>query len=137
MRVDFEELEGGVSGGAIDVSVAAHLGVVADAAEQAVGNARSAAGAHGELGRAVAVDGHAEDVRGALDDEAQLVVGVELEPQQNAEAGAHGRAEQAGAGGGGDESEGLDVQNEGTSRGPLADHNVEFEIFKRGVKLFL
>jgi hypothetical protein len=93
-------------------------GVVADAAQQAVGDAWRAAGAHGDLGGAVAVDGHAEDVGRALDDEAELVVGVELQAQQDAEARAQRRREQAGARGGGDEGEGLDVQLEGARGGP-------------------
>ena len=66
-------------------------GVVADTAEEAVGDAGGAAGAHGDLGGAVAVDGDAEDFGGALDDEAEFVVGVELQAEEDAEAGAQRR----------------------------------------------
>ncbi len=113
----------------------ADLGVVADAAQQAVGDARGAAGAHGDLGGAVAVDGNAEDFGGALDDEAELVVGVELEAQEDAEARAQRRGEQAGAGGGGDEGEGLDLHDVGAGGGALADDDVELVVFERGVEL--
>ncbi len=135
--VDFEEFEGGVGGGAVDDAGGADLGVVADAAQETVGDARGAAGTHGDFGGAIAVDGDVEDFGGALDDETELVVGVELQAQQDAEAGAHGRAEQAGARGGGDEGEGLDVELEGAGAGALADHDVEAVVFEGGVELLL
>ena len=73
-------------GGAVDAALCADFGVVAHAAEQAVGDAGGAAGAHGDLGGAVAVDGDAEDLGGALDDEAEFVIGVELQADEDAEA---------------------------------------------------
>ena len=73
---------------------------------------------------------------GALDDEAQLVVGVELEAQQDAEARAQRRREQAGARGGGDEGEGPDLHDVGARRGALADDDVELVVLERGVELF-
>src|SRR6185437_16954409 len=39
VRVDLEQCECGLRGGAIDLSLGADLGIVADAAEQAVGDA--------------------------------------------------------------------------------------------------
>ena len=65
MGVDLEQREGGLGGGAVDAALGADLGVVADAAQQAVGDARSAARAHGDLGRAVLIDGDADDFGGA------------------------------------------------------------------------
>jgi len=64
--------------------------------EQAVGDAWRAAGAHGDLGGAVGVDGDVQDFGGAPDDETELVVGVELQAQQDAEAAAQRRRQQAG-----------------------------------------
>ncbi len=113
------------------------LGVVANAPEQAVGDAGCAAGAHGDLGGAVAIDGHAEDVGGTLDDEAKFVIGVELEAEKDAEARAHGRGEQAGAGCCGHEGEGLDLQLKGPRGGAGADHDVEAVVLERGVELLL
>ena len=135
--VDFQHFEGGVGGGAVDFALGADLGEVADAAEEAVGDAGGSAGAHGDFGGSVAVDGDSEDVGGALDDEAELVVGVELEAEEDAEAAAHGGGEEAGAGGGGDEGEGLDLQLEGAGGGAGADHDVEAVVFEGGVELFL
>src|ERR1700690_3590897 len=54
--VDFEQLEGGDGRGAVDLAGGANLGIVADAAQEAVGDAGCAAGAHGDLGGAVVVD---------------------------------------------------------------------------------
>ena len=122
--------------GAVDGARAAHLGVVADAAQQAVGDARGAARAQGDLGGAVLVDGHVHHFGGALDDEAQLVFGVELEAQQDAEAGAQGRAEQAGPRGGADEGEGPNLHDVGARGGALADDDVELVVLERGVELF-
>ena len=94
-------------------------------------------GAHGDLCCAIAVYGDAEDLRGALDDEAEFVVGVELQAQENAEAGTHGGAQEPRAGGGGDEGERLDVEDEGAGRRAGADHNIEGVILEGGVELFL
>ena len=80
--------------------------------------------------------GHADDFGGALDDEAQLVVGVELQAQQDAEARAQRRREQAGARGGGDEGEGLDLHHVGARGRALADDDVELVVLERGVELF-
>ena len=57
VRVDFEQGERGLRGGAVDDAGGADLGVVADAAQQAVGDARSAAGTQRNLRRAVLIDG--------------------------------------------------------------------------------
>ena len=86
--IDFKHFEGGHGGGAVDLAGCANLGVIADAAEEAVGDAGCAAGTHGDLGGAVAVDGDVEDFGGAFDDPAEFVVGVELEAEKDAEAGA-------------------------------------------------
>ena len=86
--VDFEHFEGGHGGGTVDLSLGADFGVVADAAEEAVGDAGCAARAHGDLGGVVAVDGNSEDFGGAFDDPAEFIVGVELEAEEDAEAGA-------------------------------------------------
>ena len=88
MGVDFEEFEGGYGGGAVDVAGGADFGEVADAAEEAVGDARCSSGAHGDFGGAVVVDGDAEDFGGALDYPAELIVGVELEAKEDAETRA-------------------------------------------------
>jgi hypothetical protein len=134
--VDFEEGEGSLGGCAVDATGGADFGEVADAAEEAVGDAGCAAGAHGDLGGAVAVDGDAEDFGGALDYPAEFVVGIELEAEKDAEAGAERRREQAGARGGSDEGEGVDAHDVGARRGAGADHDVELVVLECGVELF-
>ena len=55
-----------------DHAVRPHLGVVAHAPQQAVGDARRAARAPGDLAARLVVDWHAEDAGGALDDLAAI-----------------------------------------------------------------
>ena len=136
VRIDFQHGEGGVGGGPVDDARAAHLGVVAHAAQQAVGNARRAAGTKSDFRGAVLVDGNLHHFSGAGDDEAELFFGVELKAEQNAEAGPQGRGEQAGPGGGADEGEGTNLHHVGARRRALADDDVEFVVFERGVELF-
>ena len=66
---------------------------------------------------------------------AQLVFGVELQPQQDAEARAQRRAEQAGTRGGADKGEGPDLHDVGARRRALPDDDVELVVFERGVEL--
>jgi len=132
--IDFQHLERRFRGGEIDVSGGADLRVVADSAEQAIGDAGRASGTAGDFGGAFAIDFHAEDFCGTLDDDAEIIVRVELEAQQKAEARAQRGGEQARARGGSDESEGLHVHGVGASGRALADHDVEFVVFERGVE---
>ena len=59
---------------------------------QAIGYTRGAAGAHGDLSGAVALDRHAQHFGGTLHDETQFIVGVKLQPQQDAEPRTQRRA---------------------------------------------
>src|SRR6266481_2986854 len=61
-------------------------------------------------------------------------MGVELEPQQQAETGAQWRGEQSCTRRGADESEGLYVHRVRTRGRPLADHDVELVVFESGVE---
>ena len=70
--VDLEQVERRVGGGVASIdAVAADLGVVAHALEQAVGDARRAAGALGDRARAAGVDLDAEHAARARDDRAR------------------------------------------------------------------
>lgn len=134
--VHFEHFESVFGGGAVDFAGASDLGVVADATQEAVGDARGSAGAHGDLGGSVLIDGDVDDVSGALNDISQVVVRIELKAQKDSETGAERRGQQAGARGGGDEGEGLDVHDVGARTGPLADDDVELVVLEGGVELF-
>jgi hypothetical protein len=136
MGVDFEEFEGGYGGGAVDVAGGADFGEVADAAEKAVGDAGCATGAHSDFGGAVVVDGDAQDFGGALDDPAEFVVGVELEAEKDAEAGAERGRQEARAGSGRDEGEGIDAHDVGAGGGASTDHDVELVVLECGVEFF-
>ena len=115
---------------------AAHLGVVAHAAQQPVGDARRPARAQRNLRRAVGVDGDLQHFGRAGNDDAQFVFRIELKAQQNAEARAQRRAEQAGTRGGPDKGEGANFHHVGARRGALANDDVEFVILEGGVEFF-
>jgi hypothetical protein len=67
-----------------------HLGEVADPAQQAVRDARGAAGAPCDLVRRVLVDRNAEQLRAARDDARQVLGRIEVEADDVAEARASG-----------------------------------------------
>ena len=134
--VDFEHFEGSHGGGTVDFPLGSYFRKITDAAEEAVGDAGCASGTHGDFGGAVAIDGDAEDLGGALDDPAEFVVGVELEAEEDAEAGAQRGGEQTGTRGGSDEGEGIDAHDVRAGRGAGADHDVELVVLERGVEFF-
>src|ERR1019366_8225344 len=105
VAVNFEHAERRLGGGQIDGAGGTHLGVVAHAAQQAVGDAWRSTRAACDFDGAGTIDAHAENLGGTLDNDAQVLVGVDLEPQQQAETGAQGGGEQSGARGGADQSE--------------------------------
>ena len=84
--VDLQHLECGLSGSAVDGAGAAHLRIIADASQQAVGDAGSAPGTKRNLGSAVSVDGHLQHLGGAFNHVAQLFLRVELQTQQDAKS---------------------------------------------------
>src|SRR6266478_4234825 len=94
-------------------------------ADWAVGDARRATGAARDFGGTGTIDAHAENLGGTLDDDAEIVVSVELEPQQQTEARAQGRGEQSGARSGADEGERLYVHGVRACGRALADHDIE------------
>ena len=106
-------------------AVGPHLGEVAHPAQQAVRDARRAPAAPRDLPRALRLDGHAQDAGGARDDEREVGLGVEVEAVHDAEAAAQRRGEQARAGGGGHEGEGLQGDLHGARAGAGADHEVQ------------
>src|SRR5208282_805899 len=134
VAVYFKHAERGLGGGQIDGTGGAHLGVVAYAAQQAVGDAWRSTRAAGDFGGSGTVDFHTQDFGGTLDDDAQVIVSVELKPQQQAETRAQGRGEQSGARGGADEGEGLYIHRVRARGWALADHDVELVVFERGVE---
>jgi hypothetical protein len=79
-------LERGFGGGLIDFSSGANLSVVADTAQQAIRDPGSAPGAAGNFAGASIINGNVQDFCRALDDNLQVLRGVELQAQHNAKA---------------------------------------------------
>src|ERR1035438_5969860 len=105
VTIDFEHRQRGLRGGLVDLARPAYLGVIADPPQQAIGNTRCASTTGGNLDRAGLVDLDAENFSRALQDDLQVRVGVELQPQHDAEARAQRRRQQPRARGGPDEGE--------------------------------
>ena len=104
--VDLEHVQRGVGGRGVDRAVAVDLRVVADALEQAVGDARRAARALGDRPRAVQVRPATSSTPALRATIAASSSGaVEVEPVLDAEAVAQRRRQQAGAGGRADQRE--------------------------------
>ena len=82
-------------------------------------------------------DRDAEHARAAVDDQLQLLAGVEIEPHRNAEAVAQRRGEQARARRRADQRELREIDLHRARRRPLADDQVELEILHRGIEDFL
>src|SRR5258708_10382491 len=134
MAVNLKHAERRLGGGQVDGAGGTYLGIIADAAQQAVGDTWRSTRAAGDFDGAGTIDAHAENLGGTLDNEAEIVVVVELEPQQQAETGAQWRGEQSCARGGANEGEGLYVHRVRPRGRALADHDVELVVFERGVE---
>ena len=118
----------------VDASLGAYLREIADAAQKAISNARSAPAAARDFVRSFAGDGNIQKTRGALDDARERVFLVGLEGEHQAEAAAKRRAEQALARSGSDG--GKTGQGNGVSAraGSGANQDIEAEIFQRAVQ---
>ena len=134
--VDVEHGESLVGAGFSDASVVADLGVVADAAEEVVGDAGGAAAAAGDFPCAVFFDGDVEETGGADDDVAELLGGVVVKPFFDGEAAEERAGEESAARGGADEGKVGKVDADASGVGSLVDDDVQFEVFHSGVEVF-
>src|SRR6266581_4894844 len=103
--VDVEHRESGARGLDRRAAVAANLGVVAHAPQQAVCDAGCAAGAPGDLRDRLRLDLDLENARRPPHDALQLGLGIEVQPVHGAEAVAQRSAEQTLTRGGPDAGE--------------------------------
>ena len=116
-------------------AVALHLGEVAHAAQQPVGDARRAARAARDLEAAVGVDRHVEQAgRAARRCCASSSARVELEPGDDAEAVAQRVGQHAGARGRADQRERLQLELDRARRRALADHDVDLVVLERRIE---
>ena len=134
--VDVEHGESLVGDGFGDASVVADLGVVADAAEEVVGDAGSASAAAGDFPCAVFFDGDVEKTGGTDDDVAELLGGVVVKSFFDGESADEGAGEEAAARGGADEGKFFEVDSDASGVGALIDDDVQFEVFHSGVEVF-
>ena len=83
--------------------------------------------------------GHAdaEHARAAVDDQLELGLGVEVEPDRNAEAVAQRRGQKPGARGRADQRELREIDLHRARRRALADDEVELEVLHRRIEDFL
>ena len=80
------------------------------------------------------LDRDAQDLRRALDDLGELLVGVEVEPVRGPEPVAQRGADAAGTGRRADDRERLQAQPQRPGRRPLADHHVERVVLHRRIE---
>ncbi|MCY1425097.1 hypothetical protein D9M71_408770 [compost metagenome] len=134
--VDIQQVQRHVSHGLGDLALAAHLGVVTHAAQQAVGDARRATGTTGDLVGPLVFDGKAKDVGRAADDGAQILVVVELQALDDTEAVTQRVGQHAGTGSSPHQGEGWQIELDRTGCRAFADHDVELEVLHGRVKHF-
>ena len=118
----------------VDDPVAVHLGVVADALQQAIDDARRASAATGDRAGRLGIDRHVEDLGRALDDLGQLVLGVEIEPVGRPETVTQRGADATRSGRGPDDGERLQAEPQAPRARSLADHHVEREVLHRRIE---
>src|SRR5712691_2061159 len=133
-HVDVEHLERGLGDELGHGAIRLHLRVVPHAAQYPVGDARRAARAAGDLDRSVIIESNLQQARGAAHDRRQLVLAVELQARDDAEAVAQRVGQHAGARGGAGERERRQIELDRARRRALADHDVDLEILERGVQ---
>ena len=113
------------------------LGVVADAAQQPVGDSGRAPRAAGDLVDSRLLDVERQDPGRPPHDPGQLVAGIEVEPVGGTEPIAQRRAEQALSGGRADAGKAVQGDARGARADSLAEHRVEDEVLHRRVERLL
>ena len=76
-----------------DVTLGADFGEIAGAAKQTVGDTRCAAGAFGNFNGAIIINRDVQDFCRAMNDDSEIIGGVEIQAMHDAEAGAQWRSD--------------------------------------------
>ena len=121
----------------VDRARPAHLGEVAHALEQSVGDARRAARAIGDRARAGGVDCYAEHAGAAHDDPREVARRVVVEPVLDAEAVAQRRGQQARARRRADQREARQVERDHAGARPDAERDRQLAVLHRRVERLL
>ena len=137
VRIDIEHGQRLVRDFFRDTAIALDFGVIAHPAQQPVGDAWRATGPSCDLEAAGGVHLHLQQSGAARDDARQLFGRVELQPRDDAETVPQRIGEHAGAGGGADQRERLEIELDAARRRTFADHDVDLVVLQRGVKNFL
>ena len=132
--VDLEQAHGFPRRALVHSAVAVDLGVVADALEEPVHDARRSPAPPGDGDGGAGIDLDVEDPGRPLDDLGQLRLLVEVEAVGGPEAVAQRRGDPPGPGRGPDDGERLEGQAQGSGGRPLADHHVEGVVLHRRVE---
>jgi len=135
--IDFLDAERGLRGFDGDFSRAMDLGVVADAAEQAVGDARGASAAAADEFQSGVIEGEIQESGGAGEALLDIGEGPEFQVMLDSESGAERGADESCAGGGAEEGEGLEGNVDGFGVHAAIDGKIDLEVFHGGVDEFL
>jgi len=134
--IDLEHLESGDGGGGGSNALGAGESVVANPAEEIIGDAWGTTAAAGDFGGSGLLELDIVEGGGAADDSGEIFGGIVIESVGDAEAGAEWGAEEACAGGGSDEGEARKVEANRAGGGALIDDDIDTEIFDGGVEVF-
>ena len=137
VAVDVQRLECHPCDTQVDASVALHLGKITHTAQQGIGDTRRAAAAAGYLAGGLYIYGEPQDAGTAGDDLLQRGGIVVFQVQVDAEAGTERCRKQSAARGGSDEGEGVQVDLNTASRGPLVYHDVDAIVLHGRVEILL
>src|SRR5436305_2026830 len=129
-RVDLEQRQRFLGDPGRDDPFVPHLGDVANAPEDAVGDSRRPARPPRDQLRRRLVELDGEDPRRSPHDRRQLLGRVQVEPEGQPEPVAERRRQEAGTGGRPDERERGQVERQRAGGGALAHHDVEPEVLE-------
>ena len=135
-RINVEHRQRLRGDGLRDRAIGLHIGKVAHAAQQPVGDAGRTARAAGDFHRACGIYRGVEQTGAAGDDALQLLRRIKLQPRHDAEAVAQRVGQHPGTGGSTHQGEGLQIQLDGAGRRPFANHDVDLVVLQRGVEDF-
>ena len=134
--IDLEHFESGDGGSGGGDALGTSEGVVANPAEEIIGDTWGTAAAASDFGGGGLLELDIEEGGGAANDGGEVFGGIVVESVGDAEAGAEWGAEEACTGGGSDEGEAGKVEANRAGGGALIDDDIDTEIFDGGVEVF-